>query len=190
MNELEELVVKEADRLGHQLGCDAVRQAAIDLAGASLTECGLIVLPGLGSISPADFVRSLRARIPDAFKAAEERPSGNLTERMRAEVAAGRRSLPADWNDVYKRATGLIIAEAEEYCRKVDGARLADHDREAERLAEVARQARERLEVEGVRAREECQQQSAHRRLEQLRQREIQKAQEEDLLSTLQTVES
>lgn len=121
MNDLEDLVLKEANRQGYQPGQDAIRQAAIDLAGASLVEGGLIALPGLGSITPADFVRSLRKQMPDAFKTAGEQAKGNLTQRMQAELAARRRSLPADWDSVYKRMTGLTREMMAEVARNRQG---------------------------------------------------------------------
>lgn len=95
MSDLETLIVKEADRQGRRANQDAIRQASIDLAGASLTSQGLINLPGRGCISPADFVRDLHSRMPECFGTDSEAPTakaaGNLTERYRAEIAASRK---------------------------------------------------------------------------------------------------
>jgi hypothetical protein len=60
MQDLEFLILTEARRQGVKPNADAVRQAGIDLAGSALTEQGLILMPGKGAISPADYVRSLR----------------------------------------------------------------------------------------------------------------------------------
>lgn len=79
-------------KAGFQPNAGAVRSAAIELAGGVLTDQGLIVLPGKGSISPADFARSLRNQMPEAFGALsnDAKPSGNLTADMRREIAARR----------------------------------------------------------------------------------------------------
>jgi hypothetical protein len=99
MQDLEFLILTEARRQGVKPNADAVRQAGIDLAGSALTEQGLILMPGKGAISPADFVRSLRNRLPEAFGSIDDKPAGKpakLTERMRAEIAASRkRPLPS-----------------------------------------------------------------------------------------------
>jgi hypothetical protein len=103
---LEDLFVAECRRQGHQPSADAVRQAAVELCGSAITTEGLIRIPGKGTISPVDFVRSLRNHVPEAFgKIDVEQPQhGNLTERMRLEVAASRNpSVPADWQQVRKR---------------------------------------------------------------------------------------
>ncbi|MCK1578697.1 hypothetical protein IVB03_03625 [Bradyrhizobium sp. 168] len=114
MTDLEDLIVKEASRQGRRANQDAVRQAGIDLAGATMTSQGLINLPGRGCIAPADFVRDLHNRIPEAFaivadEGTSEATAGNLTERMRQEVAATRRerALPSDWLAVRSKATGI-----------------------------------------------------------------------------------
>ncbi|AJA62859.1 hypothetical protein [Bradyrhizobium japonicum] len=95
MTDLETLIVKEADRQGRRANQDAIRQAGVDLAGASLTSQGLISLPGRGCISPADFVRDLHSRMPECFGTIDSEPptakaAGNLTERYKAEIAASR----------------------------------------------------------------------------------------------------
>lgn len=114
MTDVETLIIKEADRQGRRANQDAIRQAGVDLAGASLTSQGLINLPGRGCISPADFVRDLHSRMPEAFavvadEGTSEATEGNLTERMRQEVAATRRqrALPSDWLAVRSKATGI-----------------------------------------------------------------------------------
>ncbi|UPK32145.1 hypothetical protein IVB18_28045 [Bradyrhizobium sp. 186] len=114
-DDLEGLIVKEANRQGHQPNQDAIRQAGIDLAGAAMTSQGLIHMPGRGSISPADFVRSLRNTMPAAFSpvtddkpatTSDERRSGEtLTAHMRRLIEAGRKQtrMPDDWNSVRQR---------------------------------------------------------------------------------------
>lgn len=119
---LEALIQTEAHRQGYQPNAEAMMQAAVDLAGSSLTNQGLIHMPGRGSISPADFVRDLQGRMPGAFAClADQRRSGietkgNLTEQMREEVAAGRRQqgLPSDWLAVRSKATGATAAHMAE----------------------------------------------------------------------------
>jgi hypothetical protein len=104
---LESLILTEARRQGIQPNADAVRKAAVDLAGASLTAQNLIHLPGKGSISPADFVRSLHNQTPESFTSIDDKPAkpaGNLTESMRQEISASRKqSIPADWQSVRSR---------------------------------------------------------------------------------------
>lgn len=111
---LEALIQTESRRQGYQPNAEAMMQAAVDLAGSALTNQGLIHIPGRGSISPADFVRDLQSRMPNAFAGvADERraetKNGNLTEQMRQEVAAGRRerALPTDWLAVRSKSTGI-----------------------------------------------------------------------------------
>lgn len=108
MTDLESLVMTEAHRQGYQPDQHAIRQAGIDLAGAALTSQGLIHMPGKGSISPADFVHSLRNHMPEAFGSLDDRPHrpvGTLTERYRSEIAASRKQnrMPDDWSDVRGR---------------------------------------------------------------------------------------
>ncbi|MGY3511282.1 hypothetical protein [Bradyrhizobium lupini] len=91
---LESLILTEARRQNLLPNADAVRQAAIDLAGASLTPQNLIHLPGKGSISPADYIRSLRDQMPEGFidsAGPTAKAAGNLTEQYRAEIAASRK---------------------------------------------------------------------------------------------------
>lgn len=110
---LENLILSEAKRLGFQPNADAMRQAAIDLAGGALTSQNMIHMPGLGSIAPADFVRDLRSRMPSAFAGLDDRKAetkpGNLTSQMREEVAASRRerALPSDWSEIRSKVTGI-----------------------------------------------------------------------------------
>lgn len=117
---LENLILSEAKRLGFEPNADAMRQAAIDLAGSALTSQNMIHMPGLGSIAPADFVRDLRSRMPGAFVGLDdreaERKPGNLTSQMREEVAAGRRqrALPGDWSAIRSKVTGVSAAHMDE----------------------------------------------------------------------------
>ncbi|WP_409188487.1 hypothetical protein [Bradyrhizobium sp. RDM4] len=123
MTDIESLIMTEAHRQGCQPDQHAVRQAGIDLAGAVLTNQGLINMPGRGSISPADFVRSLRNTMPAAFTpmsddkattATDERRSGEtLTAHMRRLVEASRKPVrqPGDWQDVRSRyGDGTVTA--------------------------------------------------------------------------------
>jgi hypothetical protein len=110
---LETLILTEARKQGCQPNTDAMRQATIHLAGATLNDQGLIHLPNVGSIAPADFIRSLRSQAPESFAALSDKPpvtksSGNLTADMKAEVAANRRqrALPSDWWAVRSNTTG------------------------------------------------------------------------------------
>jgi hypothetical protein len=110
---LENLILSEAKRLGFQPNAEAMRQAAIDLAGSILTDHSMIHMPGVGSIAPADFVRDLRSRMPNSFASRaheyETETTGNLTDAMRQEVAASRRqrALPTDWLALRSKATGI-----------------------------------------------------------------------------------
>ncbi|MET4320342.1 hypothetical protein [Bradyrhizobium sp. RT5a] len=113
-DQLEDLIAAEAVRQGLKASAEAMRAAVIDLAGSRMTEDRLIHIPGRGSISPADFVRDLHGRTPNAFASLTherkvETMTGNLTERMRQEVAATRRQreLPSDWLAVRSNATGI-----------------------------------------------------------------------------------
>jgi hypothetical protein len=96
MTDLEDLIVKEASRQGFKPNEAVVRQASIDLAGAVLTQQGLIQLPGRGSISPADYVRSLHSQMPAAFSTlADDKPiqstgHSGLTAAYITELAANR----------------------------------------------------------------------------------------------------
>ncbi|MGN8547204.1 hypothetical protein ACQPTN_21385 [Bradyrhizobium sp. 13971] len=109
MSDLEDLFVREARRQGYQPDQRAMRQAAVDLAGSSLTGEGLVAMPGRGSISPADLVRSLRNQMPESFESVDDEPrTDTLTERWRREVAAGRKQAsPTDWSDIRSRMTGV-----------------------------------------------------------------------------------
>jgi hypothetical protein len=119
MTDLENLILTEARKQGVKPNADAVMKASIDLAGAVLASDGLISLPGRGSISPADFTRSLRRAMPEGFTpvtdkpaTSDERRSGeSMTDHMRRLVAAGRkRSFPDFWEQLRARATGLTKA--------------------------------------------------------------------------------
>lgn len=55
---LEDAVASAAVSQGFKASAESMTQAAIQLAGSTLAN-GLIVIPGKGSISPADFVRDL-----------------------------------------------------------------------------------------------------------------------------------
>jgi hypothetical protein len=127
MADLEDAILKEARRQGYQPTQNAMRQAAVDLAGGTMTGEGLIALPGKGSISPRDFVQSLRNHMPEAFGSLkdEKHPSkatGASSERMRSGVFANRhKPLPSDWNQVRARVSGLTaqcMAEVEKIRRR------------------------------------------------------------------------
>lgn len=111
---LEDLIAAEALRQGFKANADAIRAAAIDLAGGLMTSDRLIHMPGRGSISPADYIRDLLDRMPNAFarladKRKAETTMGSLTEQMRQEVAASRRQqpLPSDWLAIRSKAAGI-----------------------------------------------------------------------------------
>lgn len=137
MADLESLIVAEARRQGHQPDQHAVMQAGIDLAGATMTSQGLINMPGRGSISPADFVRSLRNTMPAAFTpvsvsgdrattATEERRSGEtLTAHMRRLVEASRKParMPDDWQEV--RARYAADSETAKHIAEIEASRRA-----------------------------------------------------------------
>ncbi|WP_439373828.1 hypothetical protein [Bradyrhizobium sp. DASA03120] len=93
---LEDRFVAECRRQGFQPDQHAMQKAAIDLCGAKLTSDGLIHLPNIGSISPGDFVRSMRDQMPEGFGSIDDevptaKAAGTLTERYRAEIAASRK---------------------------------------------------------------------------------------------------
>jgi hypothetical protein len=124
MTDLEDRFVAECRRQGVQPDQHAMQKAAVDLCNASLTPEGLIRLP-IGTISPADFVRSLHSQTPESFAALDDKPpaikpSGNLTADMKAEIAATRRkqSVPDDWHSVRSRysadsVTGRMMDEVQ-----------------------------------------------------------------------------
>lgn len=122
---LESLILTEARRRNLRPNADAVRQAAIDMAGARLTPQNLIHLPGKGSISPADYIRSLRDQMPEGFGSVDNetspaRAADTLTERYRAEIAASRKQghiTDADLN----RYSGLTRQYMEERQRAAQG---------------------------------------------------------------------
>jgi hypothetical protein len=101
--------------MGFAPTADAMRRAGVVLAGATIAD-GMLTLPNLGTISPADLAHSIRAEMPEAFSDLSmnhNRPAGgNLTERMKAEVAATRKqgALPSDWDAVRRTKTGLTAS--------------------------------------------------------------------------------
>ena len=115
---LESMILTEARRLGFQPDQHAMQKAAVDLCGASLTSQGLIHLPNVGTISPADFVRSLRNQMPEGFGSIDnENPTakaaGTLTERYRAEITASRKHARITDADL-ARYTGITRQHMEE----------------------------------------------------------------------------
>lgn len=121
----EALILTEANRLGLMPKAEAIRQAGIDLAGAELTCQGLISLPGKGSISPTDYVRSLHSQAPASFAAIADdkpdtKPADTLTEAMRREVAASR-SRPRFTETDLARYSGMTRAHMEERLRAEQG---------------------------------------------------------------------
>lgn len=115
MDPVEDAFIAACRTQGFSPTSSAMRHAAIVLAGANLAG-GMIQIPNMGTISAADLAKSIRAEMPEAFAeltATTDRPaSGNLTERMRAEVAATmtREALPSDWDEVRRTKTGLTAA--------------------------------------------------------------------------------
>lgn len=125
MTDLETLIMKAADRQGRRANQDAIRQAGVELAGASLTSQGLINLPGRGCISPADFVRDLHSRMPEVFGSIDSdaptaRAAGTLTERYRAEIAASRKQGNITEADIAKYS-GITRQHLEERYRAAQG---------------------------------------------------------------------
>lgn len=128
MTDLEDLIVREANRQGCRANQDAIRQAGIDLAGANMTSQGLIHLPSRGCISPGDFVRDLHGRMPNAFSSlADEHkaePTSNpdrqsVTEQHRQELTAIRKqALPTDWLSKRASVTGLTAEYMDEIRRQ------------------------------------------------------------------------
>lgn len=124
---LETLILTEANRQGIQPNADAMRQAAICLAGASLTSQGLISLPNVGTISPADLVGDLRNRMPESFTAIsdDDAPAkftehSGLTARYQVEIAANR-SRPRFTESDLARYSGMTRAHIEERLRADQG---------------------------------------------------------------------
>ena len=115
---LEDLIMTEARRQGYQLNAEAMRKAAVDLCGSNLTAQNLIHMPGKGSISPADFVRSLRIQMPEGFGSLDHedqagQANGTLTERYRADIAASRKQARISDADL-ARFTGITRQHMEE----------------------------------------------------------------------------
>lgn len=111
---IEDLIASEAVRQGLKMNADAMRTAAMDLAGSAMTKDKLIHMPGKGSISPRDYVNSLRDLMPTAFTtvvtdkttAPDERRTGEtLTAYMRRQIGTGRKQipLPDDFDQVRSR---------------------------------------------------------------------------------------
>lgn len=125
MIDLEDRFVAECRRQGVQPDQHAMQKAAVSLCGASLTRDGLIHLPNVGSISPGDFVRSMRDQMPEGFgsvdsEAPTDKAAGTLTERYRAEIAASRKQSRITEADL-ARYTGLTRKYMEERYRAAQG---------------------------------------------------------------------
>jgi hypothetical protein len=116
MQNLDDLFVAECRKQGFQPNADAMRQAAIDLAGSTLTDQGLIAMPGKGAISLKDFVCSLRGLMPTAFGSlSDDKPAGNMTTDMRREIGTSRKQpLPDDWDQVRSRMIGTTATMMDE----------------------------------------------------------------------------
>ena len=115
-DQIEDVIASAALKQGLKASAAAMKQAAIDLAGSTMTADQLISVPGKGSISPRDYVNSLRNLMPEGFTPVTDRPATSderrsgetLTDFMRRQVAAGRkRSFPDGWEQLRARATGL-----------------------------------------------------------------------------------
>lgn len=125
MIDLEDRFVAECRRQGVQPDQHAMQKAAVSLCGACLTSDGLIHLPNVGSISPGDFVRSMRDQMPEGFGSIDREtptdiPAGSLTERYRAEIAANRKQSRITEADL-ARYTGLTRKYMEERYRAAQG---------------------------------------------------------------------
>jgi hypothetical protein len=118
-NQIEDAIASAALKLDLKASAAVMKQVAVDLAGSTMTADHLISVPGKGSISPRDYVNSLRNLMPEGFApiadkpatSDERRPGETMTDHMRRLVAAGRkRSFPSDWGQIRERATGLTRA--------------------------------------------------------------------------------
>lgn len=106
MTNLEDILASEIERQNLRATPAGFKQMLIECIGR-IDASGFVVLDK-GSISLADYVRSCRQLMPEAFAAGESgNPSGNLTVDMQREIAETRsRSLPSDWTTVRNRYTG------------------------------------------------------------------------------------
>lgn len=114
MTTLEDLLADELDQQGVRAKPDIFREMLTECIGR-VTDNGSILLPA-GAISLADYVRSIRMNQPQLFETATtQKASGNLTERMRREIAQSlNRSLPSDWEEVRSKHTGLTARMMDE----------------------------------------------------------------------------
>jgi hypothetical protein len=129
-DQIEDAIASAALKQGLKASAAAMRQVAVDLAGSTMTADHLISVPGKGSISPRDYVNSLRNLMPTAFTpitdkpaTSDERRSGEtLTSFMKRTIEASRKQhrLPDDWQQVRSRVTGLtqIMMDAIETKRR------------------------------------------------------------------------
>jgi hypothetical protein len=112
-DQIEDVIASAALKQGLKASAAAMKQAAIDLAGSTMTADQLISVPGKGSISPRDYVNSLRNLMPEGFTpvtdkpaTSDERRSGEtLTDFMRRQVEATRKKapLPDDFEQIRNR---------------------------------------------------------------------------------------
>lgn len=111
---LEDILAAEIERQGDRATPEGFRQMLTDTIGRM--DNGFIRLER-GSISLPDYVRSVRQQNPEFFGSFEagNKPTGNLTESMRREIAESRsRSLPSDWDSVRNHMTGLTAQYMDE----------------------------------------------------------------------------
>jgi hypothetical protein len=110
---LEDILANEIECQGTRATQDGFKQMLAEVIGRF--NGGFIALP-VGSISLPDYVRSVRQQNPEFFGSESgEKPSGNLTESMRREIAETRsRGLPSDWTTVRQHMTGLTAQMMDE----------------------------------------------------------------------------
>jgi hypothetical protein len=113
MTNLEDILAEEIERQGARATPEGFKQMLTDTIGRM--DNGFIRLER-GSISIRDYVRSVRQQNPEFFGSESgEKPTGNLTESMRREIAERRsRGLPSDWTTVRQHMTGLTASMMDE----------------------------------------------------------------------------
>lgn len=119
-DKIEDAIASAAIAQGLKASAEAMRQAAIDLAGSTMTPDQLISVPGKGTLAPRDYINSLRNLIPTAFSPATDKPASDerqtgetLTAFMRRQIESGRKQarMPDDWHQVRSRyAAGSTTA--------------------------------------------------------------------------------
>lgn len=108
---LEDRLATELDRQNIKLTPATFRELLTPIIGRM--DASDFIKLEVGSISLADYVRTSCATCQDNSETSET--TGNLTERMRQEIAESRsRSLPSDWTTVRNRCAGLTAQYMDE----------------------------------------------------------------------------